>query len=188
MFSRFTRSAFPLIKFSGSSYNVGRFGCQIKPSRLYCTPPPAPPKKENMFTKLKTMGKEYWYVVIPVHAGTSVVWAGIFYEVAKSGVDIKSVMKWFGISENITEKIVSSGAGNLALTYALYKVATPARYTVTLGCSMWAINYLKKRGYITAKEGFNKVTQLSRDLSNKHRDKFLKKNTSNKPPPSSDQS
>jgi len=42
-------------------------------------------------------------------------------------------MKKTGMSESFVDKITKSGAGNLAVAYALYKIATPARYTVTLG-------------------------------------------------------
>lgn len=38
--------------------------------------------------------------------------------------------------------------GYVAVAYALYKVATPLRYTVTLGGTTLSINYLKKWGYI----------------------------------------
>lgn len=38
--------------------------------------------------------------------------------------------------------------GYIAVAYALYKISTPARYTVTLGGTTISINYLKKWGYI----------------------------------------
>lgn len=38
--------------------------------------------------------------------------------------------------------------GYLAVAYALYKISTPLRYTVTLGGTTVSINYLKKWGYI----------------------------------------
>lgn len=38
--------------------------------------------------------------------------------------------------------------GYFALSYALYKIATPARYMVTIGGTTVSINYLKKWGYI----------------------------------------
>lgn len=38
--------------------------------------------------------------------------------------------------------------GYVAVTYGLYKIATPLRYTVTLGGTTVSINYLKKWGYI----------------------------------------
>lgn len=38
--------------------------------------------------------------------------------------------------------------GYVAISYGLYKIATPLRYTVTLGGTTISINYLKKWGYI----------------------------------------
>ena len=42
-------------------------------------------------------------------------------------------MRKVGVSESLVDKVTNSGAGHLAVAYALYKIATPARYTVTLG-------------------------------------------------------
>lgn len=53
---------------------------------------------------------------------------------------------------NVSEKLINpmrdSSMGYVAVAYALYKIATPARYTVTLGGTTVSINYLKKWGYI----------------------------------------
>lgn len=38
--------------------------------------------------------------------------------------------------------------GYIAVSYALYKIATPLRYTVTLGGTTLSIKYLKEWGYI----------------------------------------
>lgn len=38
--------------------------------------------------------------------------------------------------------------GYIAISYALYKIATPLRYTVTLGGTTISIKYLKDWGYI----------------------------------------
>lgn len=35
--------------------------------------------KLGLFAKFKKMGKDYWYVLIPVHLVTSSVWLGAFY-------------------------------------------------------------------------------------------------------------
>jgi hypothetical protein len=36
-------------------------------------------QKLGLFAKFKKMGKDYWYVLIPVHVVTSSVWLGTFY-------------------------------------------------------------------------------------------------------------
>merc|ERR1739840_32944 len=42
----------------------------------------------------------------------------------------------------------NNNAGYYAIAYAMYKVASPARYFVTVGGTTISINYLKKYGYI----------------------------------------
>lgn len=42
-------------------------------------------------------------------------------------------MKKIGLPEHMVDKVTESGMGHVAVAYALYKIATPARYTVTLG-------------------------------------------------------
>lgn len=38
--------------------------------------------------------------------------------------------------------------GYLAISYGLYKIATPVRYAVTIGGTTLSINYLRRWGYI----------------------------------------
>lgn len=40
-------------------------------------------KKLGLFARFKKMGKDYWYVLIPVHVATSAVWLGAFYYTSK---------------------------------------------------------------------------------------------------------
>lgn len=105
-------------------------------------------EKLSLVQKFKLMYKQYWYVLIPVHVATSLVWYGSFFIAAKSGVDIVPWLEWMGASEKILSHLRNSNAGYYALAYAMYKIATPARYTVTIGGTTLSINYLKKRGYI----------------------------------------
>ena len=51
----------------------------------------------------------------------------------KSGVDIVGVLEHMGTSEKILNYMRNSEAGYIALSYACYKIATPARYAVTVG-------------------------------------------------------
>jgi hypothetical protein len=50
-----------------------------------------------------------------------------------SGVDVIALLESMGISEKVINPLRDSSAGYIALAYALYKIATPIRYTVTLG-------------------------------------------------------
>lgn len=107
-----------------------------------------PVKKISIFQRFKQMYRDYWYVLVPVHLVTSAAWFGGFYYLAKSGIDIVAIMETWNVSEKITNPLRDSSMGYLAISYALYKVATPFRYTVTLGGTTLSINYLKKWGYI----------------------------------------
>lgn len=109
-------------------------------------------KKLSLFQKFKEMYRDYWYVLLPVHCVTSGFWFAGFYFLAESGVDIVSILEYIGINEMLIEPFRNGNAhvkaGYLAVAFALYKIATPLRYAVTLGGTTVAINYLKKWGYI----------------------------------------
>lgn len=53
--------------------------------------------------------------------------------------------------------------GYIALAYAMYKVATPVRYTVTLGGTTISINYLKKWGYIKPVPSTERMKEIYRE-------------------------
>ena len=74
------------------------------------------------------MWKDYWYVMIPVHIVTSAGWLGGFYVMCKSGLDVPAILAAMGTSQEYLEKISRSDYTYIALSYACYKVATPARY------------------------------------------------------------
>lgn len=50
-----------------------------------------------------------------------------------SGVDIAQLLEYMNFSEKYVDLVRNSSAGNWAITYALYKIFTPLRYTVTVG-------------------------------------------------------
>lgn len=50
-----------------------------------------------------------------------------------SGVDIVGIMESYNVSAKLLDPLRDSSMGHLAVAYILYKIATPARYTVTLG-------------------------------------------------------
>lgn len=95
--------------------------------------PPEEPAKLGLFARFRKMYKEYWYVLVPVHCFTSVFWFGGFYYAATTGVDVIAALEWVGVSEKLITPVRDSSLGHIATAYLLYKIATPARYTVTLG-------------------------------------------------------
>ena len=57
----------------------------------------------------------------------------IYHLFTCSGVDVPALLERINISERLINPLRDSSAGYIALAYALYKIATPIRYTVTLG-------------------------------------------------------
>jgi len=112
---------------------------------------PLDDRKLSLWQRFKKMYKEYWYVLVPVHVVTSIGWFGSFYYAAICGVDIIPYLEMLGTPERMISIMKNSGAGYVAVAYAMYKVATPLRYTVTLGGTTVSINYLKKWGLIQPK-------------------------------------
>jgi len=109
---------------------------------------PKEEEKVSIFQKFKKMSKDYWYVLIPVHVATSIVWFGGFYTMCKSGIDVAALLQIFGVSEAYVEKLSNSEMGYAALAYACYKIATPARYTVTVGGTTMTVKHLSDLGYL----------------------------------------
>lgn len=50
-----------------------------------------------------------------------------------SGVDMVALMHSLSISDSFIDKMKDSSMGHYAITYMCYKIATPIRYTVTIG-------------------------------------------------------
>ncbi|KAK3919119.1 Protein FAM210A [Frankliniella fusca] len=105
-------------------------------------------QKLSLYQRLKAMYRDYWYVIVPVHVSTSIVWFGCFYYAASSGIDIIAILESLHFSERVISIMSNSGAGYVAVAYALYKIFTPLRYTVTIGGTTFAIKFLKHRGLI----------------------------------------
>eukprot|EP00088_Acartia_fossae_P046033 TRINITY_DN4965_c0_g1_i1.p1 TRINITY_DN4965_c0_g1~~TRINITY_DN4965_c0_g1_i1.p1 ORF type:complete len:280 (-),score=41.78 TRINITY_DN4965_c0_g1_i1:162-1001(-) len=140
---------------------------------LHSQDPDKDQPKEGIVKRFKKMAKDYWYVLIPVHVATSIVWFGGFYVLAKSGVDIISVLEALHIPRSYTEKLEGSDAGYYAIAYACYKVATPARYTVTVGGTTYSIVKLTERGFIKkSSEISDSIKDKREDLKEKYQEKY----------------
>lgn len=92
--------------------------------------------------------KEHGKILVCVHLVTSAVWAGIFYFAAVRGVDVVPLLKSLGASERIILPFTKPGVELAAVTYLLYKLATPLRYTVTIGGTHLSVKYLRRWGYL----------------------------------------
>lgn len=139
-----------------------------------------PEKKLTLYQKFKAMYRDYWYILVPVHLVTSAGWFGGFYYMAKTGVDIIALLETLHVSEKIIEPLRSGSTttGYLALAYALYKISTPLRYTVTIGGTTISINYLKKWGYIKPVPSKEKLKEMYKEHKEtlKERKDVLKEN------------
>jgi hypothetical protein len=120
-------------------------------------------KKLGIVGRFKKMAKEYWYVLIPVHVVTSMCWLGGFYYASKCGVDIVGMMEQMHISDKLINPLRDSHLGHIAVAYLLYKIATPARYTVTLGGTTFAIRFLSQRCFIRPMPSKDKLVQMYKD-------------------------
>lgn len=80
-----------------------------------------------------------------------------------SGVDIVGMLERYEISETLIKPLRNSHLGHIAVAYFLYKIATPARYTVTLGGTTFAIKFLSQRGIIKPMPSKDKLVQIYKD-------------------------
>lgn len=56
-----------------------------------------------------------------------------------SGVDLGYYLRQLGVSDNVVKHVTESNMGHIAVAWALYKIATPVRYAVTLGKAQYYI-------------------------------------------------
>ncbi|XP_058796113.1 protein FAM210A isoform X2 [Phymastichus coffea] len=123
------------------------------------------PKKVSIFQKMKQLAKDYWHILIPVHLVTSAGWVAIFYTAAKNGVDVMGLLESLHFSEKYLDMLRGSNAGHWAVTYALYKIFTPIRYTATVGGTTMCIRYLSRMGYLKFKDTRRETAKPVRAIS-----------------------
>ncbi|XP_038248952.1 protein FAM210A isoform X1 [Dermochelys coriacea] len=122
-------------------------GTSVESSSL--EPDPLQDKSISLFQRFKRTFKQYGKVMIPVHLLTSSVWFGSFYYAAMKGVNVVPFLEFIGVPESIVSILKNSQSGYALTAYAMYKIATPARYTVTLGGTSVTVKYLRKHGYMS---------------------------------------
>ncbi|XP_059365964.1 uncharacterized protein C18orf19 homolog A [Carassius carassius] len=112
-------------------------------------PDPLQDKSIGLIQRFKKTFKQYGKVVIPVHLLTSTVWFGTFYYAAMKGVNLVPFLEYVGFPDKVVKLLENSQSGYALTAYAMYKIATPARYTVTLGGTSLSVKYLRKHGYMS---------------------------------------
>ncbi|XP_053737212.1 uncharacterized protein C18orf19 homolog B isoform X1 [Synchiropus splendidus] len=110
---------------------------------------PLQDKSIGLVQRFKRTFKQYGKVLIPVHVVTSTVWFGSFYYAAMQGINVVPFLEMIGLPESLVGLLRDSSSGYALTAYAMYKIATPARYTVTLGGTSLSIQYLRKHGYLS---------------------------------------
>ncbi|XP_074645180.1 protein FAM210A-like [Tubulanus polymorphus] len=132
----------------------------------------------SLYQRFKMAYKKHGKTLIAVHVATSCVWYSAFYYTVQSGVDVVSWLEHMGASDTILKPFKVAGLGDFAVAYLMYKLATPARYTVTLGGTNLAIKSLKKRGYIEQVSQEDKIRSLmkeSREVLKEKKDDWKEK-------------
>ncbi|XP_070768250.1 uncharacterized protein C18orf19 homolog A-like [Enoplosus armatus] len=110
---------------------------------------PLQDKSSGLVQRFKKTFKQYGKVMIPLHLLTSSVWFGTFYYAAMKGVNVVPFLEMIGLPESLVGLLRDSSSGYALTAYAMYKIATPARYTVTLGGTSLSVQYLRKHGYLS---------------------------------------
>ncbi|XP_017505033.1 protein FAM210A [Manis javanica] len=112
-------------------------------------PDPLQDKSISLYQRFKKTFRQYGKVLIPVHLITSGIWFGTFYYAAIKGVNVVPFLELIGLPDSIVNILKNSQSGNALTAYALFKIATPARYTATLGGTSLTVKYLRSRGYMS---------------------------------------
>ncbi|XP_040901209.1 uncharacterized protein C18orf19 homolog A-like [Toxotes jaculatrix] len=133
---------------------------------------PLQDKSIGLFQRFKKTFKQYGKVMIPVHLVTSSVWFGTFYYAAMKGVNVVPFLEMIGLPESLVGLLKDSSSGYALTAYAMYKIATPARYTVTLGGTSLSVQYLRKHGYLSTPPP---VKEYFQDKMEETKEKFTEK-------------
>ncbi|KAB5530625.1 hypothetical protein PHYPO_G00131460 [Pangasianodon hypophthalmus] len=133
--------------------------------------------------RFKRTFKQYGKVMIPVHLLTSCMWFSGFYYAAMKGVNVVPFLEYIGFPDKLVKLLENSQSGYALTAYAMYKIATPARYTLTLGGTSLSVKYLRKHGYMSTpppvKEYLQEKMEETRDRFSERieetKDKFTEK-------------
>uniref|UniRef100_A0A3B3R254 Family with sequence similarity 210 member Aa n=1 Tax=Paramormyrops kingsleyae TaxID=1676925 RepID=A0A3B3R254_9TELE len=132
---------------------------------------PLQDKSIGLVQRFKKMLKQYGKVMIPVHLVTSSLWFGAFYYTAMKGVNVVPFLEYIGLPDKLVDLMEKSQSGYAITAYAMYKIATPARYTVTLAGTSLSVKYLRKHGYMSTpppvKEYIQDKMEETREISGK---------------------
>lgn len=92
-----------------------------------------------------------------------------------SGLDIIPWLEHWGFSETLIKPFRTGGLGDFAVAYLMYKLATPARYTVTLAGTNFAIRLLRSKGKMAPKPKEDSIRELYKVGRQQFKDSALRK-------------
>ncbi|XP_039974704.1 uncharacterized protein C18orf19 homolog B isoform X1 [Xiphias gladius] len=88
------------------------------------------------------------------------------------GVNVVPFLEMIGLPESLVGLLRDSSSGYALTAYAMYKIATPARYTVTLGGTSLSVQYLRKHSYLSTPPP---VKEYFQDKMEETKEKFTEK-------------
>ncbi|KAK4011495.1 hypothetical protein OUZ56_020613 [Daphnia magna] len=103
---------------------------------------------ESTKTKLKRAVKDYGATVIVFHVLISVTSLSICYAAVASGLDVPGMISRMGVSSEMLNTRLASGASTFLVAYAVHKLLVPIRISVTLGCVPFIVRYLRRIGFL----------------------------------------
>ncbi|XP_053349400.1 uncharacterized protein C18orf19 homolog A [Clarias gariepinus] len=146
-------------------------------------PDPLQDQSMGLAQRFKKTFKQYGKVMIPVHLLTSCMWFSGFYYAAMKGVNLVPFLEYIGAPDKLVKLLQNSQSGYALTAYAMYKIATPGRYMLTLGGTSLSVKYLRKHGYMSTpppvKEYLQEKMEETRDRFSgrieETKDKFTEK-------------
>ena len=92
------------------------------------------------------------------------------------------LLQSMGVGETVVKAFSNPAIGDVAVAYLLYKIATPARYAVTIGGTHWTVRQLRRLGYMNPvpqgdsirslmKEGRTQMKDRAEDVRDKIKEK-----------------
>lgn len=132
----------------------------------------------SFFQRYKKLLKEFWYVLLPVHGITSALWFGSLWLVVKSGVkiDLNALVNIlpFPLPQPFEDSLKNPHLGALALTFALYKLATPFRYMSTVYVAVPTIKILVRKDIIKPLPKLTSSRKIQKEMT-RIRNRIVKK-------------
>lgn len=71
-----------------------------------------------------------------------------FLSVFNSGLDVPGLLSQMGVSSEMLNSRLASGASTFLVAYAVHKLLVPIRVSITLGSVPFIVRYLRRVGFL----------------------------------------